>query len=101
MASMAMAMASAMATRAVADDDRWIVDCDEGQKMRMGIMVMMIATRMAAPRVVFMVVADTIAMVMAMLTSMRVIAAGGGDGDDDGDGANTHFEDDGCASDRH
>ena len=62
---------------------------------------MMIAATMAAPRVVVVVVADTIAMAMAMLTSMRVIAAGCGDCDADGEVAGIYFEDAGCASDRH
>ena len=67
----------------------------------MGVAVMMIAATMAAPRVLAAVVADTIAIAMAMMTSMRVIAAGGGDGDADGEGADIYFEDAGCASDRH
>ena len=62
---------------------------------------MMIAATMAAPRVVVAVVAGTIAMAMAMLTSMRVIAAGCGDCDADGEVADIYFEDAGCASDRH
>ena len=61
----------------------------------------MIAATMAAPRVVVAVVAGTIAMAMAMLTSMRVIAAGCGDCDADGEVADIYFEDAGCASDRH
>ena len=67
----------------------------------MGVVVMMIVATMAAPRVVAAVVADTIAIAMAMMTSMRVIAAGGGDGDADGEDADIYFEDAGCASDRH
>ena len=67
----------------------------------MGIVVMMIVATMAAPRVVVAVVAGTIAMAMAMLTSMRVIAAGCGDCDAGGEVADIYFEDAGCASDRH
>ena len=61
----------------------------------------MIAATMAAPRVVVAVVAGAIAMAMAMLTSMRVIAAGCGDCDADGEVAHINPEDVGCASDRH